>query len=150
MFKYLIVSLFLHLLLVISIGFKMNQEQQANTEGEKGGEKQGYEIETQIIEIADGPGAEKKELKDFFWGIGVEIRYSEHLGYPAHIVTSVKSGYCAESNNILEGDIIYLVNDQPLDFINDIKGDEPKKLKLTINRNGSIIIKVFNRCKVYY
>lgn len=102
----------------------------------------------QIVEIVPGGIAEEKE-RAHYWGIGINIDNENYKGNLAYIVTQVHSGYTAEF--VLQPkDVIILLDDQPISFTNEIRGEGPRRMKLTIIRNGSIIYVYIERCKVYY
>lgn len=108
-------------------------------------QQQGNEEIQQIKEISQGEGSSSEDLP-FYWGIGITSSYQNGMA----VVEYVASGYCAEANGIKQYDLIAKLNGLPLGDNNDIKGEGPKKLDLTILRNGSIIKISMERCKVYY
>lgn len=155
--KYFLLSLLLHLSLVLAISFKMQQEekQQQTEQGQEGSEsdKKGQDVGIEIIEISDTVNTEdqkKKELKNFYWGIG--ITSSHTFSGPSEYVevVDVASGYSAESAGLQRGDIIMEIDGLPISNINDIRGDKPRKMLLTINRKGVIVRIQIERVKVYY
>lgn len=162
--RYFVLSFIVHILPLIVILLvkpmtitdqQTQQEQQAQNKN-KGEQNQRVEIE--VIEQVPTLGAEepKKELKKFYWGIGIAVdhTYMNMDGYvtpvPVTIVEKVYAGYCAESAGILPGDKIVLVNNQYITGENDIIGNGPREMVLTIVRNDRIIQVPINRCKVYY
>lgn len=96
----------------------------------------------------------KKELKNFFWGIGVTCnQLFEH--YPNGLfwvikVNIVHQGYSAEEAGLVPGDEIYLIDNKPITVENEIAGKQPRKMVLTILRGNSTLIKSVERVKVYF
>jgi C-terminal processing protease CtpA/Prc len=66
-------------------------------------------------------------------------------------IAEVHEGYSAESAGLRVGDVILLIDgSKPYDNSNDIRGEEPKDMVLTIKRDGKIFEVKISRCKVYY
>lgn len=154
--KYLILSLLAHLL-IISFTFisakqssETEQKQQQAEQKEGNSKKKGVDI----VEVTlSGLNATEEEPKNYYWGIGV---YSEEVvavtpdGFRAALkITIVVDGYCAKENDIRPGDLIYKVNGKYYPEL-DVRGNEPGVLYLTIFRENGIILKQFERCKIYY
>jgi C-terminal processing protease CtpA/Prc len=86
----------------------------------------------------------KQKFKDGFWGIGVEIwnfekkpvMYNGKIIYGEEI-TQVFDDYPAARVGLKSGDVILLVDGEDAN-INQVKGDGPKIMILTICRNGKI------------
>jgi hypothetical protein len=159
--RYFLLSALLHCF-VFTISFNASQKQEERNQGPGDGDKEGSTsnkpgttgTDFDIIEISAGEG---KLIKDesFYWGLGFTAsRYSEeyHNGLllPIAEVGHVASGYCGEEAGLKDGDIVYLINGNPISYDNDFTGDGPKKLVLTIYRNGGTVILTVERCKVYY
>lgn len=156
---YFVISLLLHTLVFISVSFKTSQELELNKKsglGNGGNNTQNtnsYEIID--IDIASGDLNKKKELINYFWGIGVtvnqKIRFINNESLFVIEVIQTHSGYCAETNGIAPGDSIFKINGLAITNNNDLIGDGPTKITLTIlKRSGNIVNVTFNRCKVYY
>lgn len=105
-----------------------------------------------IVELGDGDSDETP--KEFYWGVGIySMRYLDTIpgfGYIAVTeITGIVSGYSADSSGLQVNDIIVLINGEPESPGNDLRGDGPKTLILTIRRKGQTIIIKTERCKVY-
>lgn len=113
-------------------------------------------VPIEIIETTDlEEGTIKKQLENYYWGIGIETiqkfeQISSFGGLNVLEVISVKKGYSAFDANILVNDKILLLDGYPMNEENNIKGDGPKILYLTILRNNIIINILVKRVKVYY
>lgn len=102
--------------------------------------------DVQVIEnIQDEGDATPKEKTSYYYGIGVSGYYSQGVYH----IEKVYSGYSAESALLLAGDVVKLVNGvSPM--LEDISGDGPKELWLTVLRNGQQILIKTRRVKVWY
>lgn len=171
--RYLILSTLIHIALVIGLLLQNNKskEEQAKNEASnkisvelveatkenKAGDKQGADkIYNDIIELGES-GDKKLDEDKFYWGIGIRIDYAvvDIYGSPffGYKITDLYQGYCGEQAGIRINDFIYLVNGVKLDLVGedqDIKGDKPKTLLLTVFRNNVIINVKVDRCKIYY
>lgn len=155
--RYLILSFLVHVLLAALTMLKLGQISEEKQQKKKQ-EQKALPVEIEVIEqVASVPEMPKKDERKFYWGIGISVDYQDYTlpGYMGTVratkVEKVYQGYNAESAGLLEGDLIYLINGSPITFKNDIVGDGPGTLILTILRNGSSIVRVqLERCKVYY
>ena len=146
MTKSMTTSLFIHgLLLLMMVAAKDSpsipevEPQQAEiqlTEAEENKDN------VQIKEIGEDG---QSENLNFYWGLGISTSY---LGNKI-FVTEVHPGYNGEAAGLKVGDIITLINDKEISE-EDIRGNGPQKLKLTIWRNSGIIVIHTERGKVYY
>ncbi len=105
-----------------------------------------------IVELGDSNSDETP--KEWYWGIGIySMRYLDTIpgyGYIAVTeITEIVSGYSADSSGLQVNDIIVLINGQPESPGNDLRGEGPKTLILTIRRKGQTVIIRVERCKVY-
>lgn len=80
-----------------------------------------------------------------YYGIGISVSnetiYITYQGkmYPAYVIESAYAGYPADSLGLLPGDAVFLVNGKCRDLVlNDIKGEGPTPVTLTIERKGRI------------
>jgi hypothetical protein len=108
-----------------------------------------------IIEFSALADGEKRELNNFYWGLGISCDEKLILipGYGimySVIVEVVHSGYSGESSGLQPKDVIFQLDSKLIQPENDIKGDGPSNISLTIMRNGSIITINTKRVKVYY
>ena len=148
-------SLIIHGLFVLfmihdSVKEKPKQEEQAKQN------KGQYELQIEVL-IPNTSGSEAKIIKkkkDFYWGIGISPDYefrdmfgAEVFGY---VVGKVYEGYCAYDAGVQVGDFIYLIDGQAMTEKNDIRGDGPRRMLLTIIRKNVTINLTVDRCKVYY
>ncbi len=159
--KWLGASIILHILpFLLIVLFRPDLAKQMLQEENKGGDtERSGQRDVQVIELVEAPSSEtqaKKDLERFYWGIGVTVAYipGDAVELPhimlAERIEMVHSGYCAEAAGILPGDIIYLVNGDYIEPGNQLDGNGPAKLSLTILRNKRIVIIQLDRCKVYY
>lgn len=153
MTRWLGLSLLAHILpiLILALLGIKTQLPQLDQQGSEQQQQQGHEVE--IIELSESTTgkAEKKDDRRFYWGIGVHVNYVLFgNGYPGTEIVSVAGGYCAEQAGIQVGDIIVKINGEYLDVNNQLDGEGPKKLVLTVLRKGSTITIITDRCKVYY
>lgn len=155
--KSLFASLMFHLSLVALVTVSVVAEERQ--------EEEKFEIELQeaqtgeeinVIELGDIGSEDLKPLDNFYWGLGFGSQHYMYDKIPGQLgalpvieVTEIFKGYCGESV-LQKNDLIYLINDMPLVTGNDIRGEGPAKLKLTILRNGGKIVLNVERCKVYY
>lgn len=144
--KFFIYSLLIHAIpFLFTLNF--NPEVNQTTEvGMSGGEYNVIPVE--ITTEGDGDG----QLKNYYWGIGISTRQMYDTNRKQWIikVNQVYLGYSADFSGILMGDIIIAINKAEVSNQNDIKGDGPATLRLTIDRQGVIIEKIIQRVKVYY
>lgn len=153
--KYYGISILIHsiplVFILLSIIFKPIEK-----EKEKQKQEQTLiEFNPVVIEQSQEKSTEPiKEHKNFYWGLGFvqDLNFVKVYGLPTYgyTVTQVYSGYCGETAGLSVGDYIYLVNGAVVSDGNDIRGDGPKKLILTILRNGGTVLLTIDRCKVYY
>lgn len=151
MTKYIFISTLIHVLVLSSLFINISEEQVVinnNTNDNK-------VANVQIIEINENEGNNTPTPENFYWGIGIDssIQFQNIIPYgliPTVIVNSVKKGYSAYDSNLQVDDKIILVNGKIISGVNDIRGDAPKKLILTIIRNNYTIKIAVNRVKVYY
>lgn len=120
-----------------------NSDSDKNGKYEKGGKS--------IKELGDNA---IEEAKNFYWGLGFySADYIDTFpGYgPMRSVEVLEfvSEYCGAHSGLHLHDVIFLINGQPRTDSNDIKGNEPKTLELTLSRNHSIMVITVKRCKVY-
>lgn len=100
----------------------------------------------QYIKIKElGTAGDSKENSKFYWGLGITTREMNS----GDLITEVNSGYNGEAAGLMVGDFIIHVNGKPKNQ-NEIRGNGPAKLVLTILRNNSIITINTERGKVYY
>lgn len=151
--KSFLVSLIIHGLVVFAFLFKSNTPDPKKKE-EPQLASSSYEIE--IIEINDfGTQDTEDKKKNFYWGIGINQDFNNLLninGVDTYgvMVLKVVPGYTGERDGILVGDFVIAVNGKAWSIANDIKGEGPLKLVLTVYRNGVIIDIETARCKVYF
>lgn len=152
--KYLVISLLIHTVSFVLITFNFNFKEKKE---EKQQQKQNGMFSVEIITPKDSNSDSSvpiKKPKNFFWGLGIsvnpEVRTILGVDFFGYEITKVYEGYCAEDAGILVGDYVYLINNEILGTDNDIKGEKPKKLRLTIERNRIIININTERCKIYY
>lgn len=153
--KYIAFSTIVHgiLLLLVFFNFTFNEKQSNKNEDTPKIETGITEIE--IIDLGDSQEKTTINPESYFWGIGIDTTetFTNFPGQGEIVVihvTNVKHGYSAEQYGILSGDDIILLDGKPIFGENDIKGDEPKNLSLTIIRNGNTIVINLPRVKVYY
>lgn len=158
--KFILVSLILHsLILLVTMTTTPEKEKPelfevTMAQGTKGQEKKSQPKDAaDIIAMTPGPG-EKKELKNFYWGLGFTsaeyVDYVDHVQYLIVEVNYPYEGYAGWEAGLLPGDKIYLVNGERISGTNDIRGDGPTDITLTILRGSANIIIHTKRCKVYY
>ncbi len=163
--KWLGASLILHVLPFILLGLfhTIQTEKQEEDKGTGNSERSGNR-DIQVIEMVETASSNEtkpqKDLTRFYWGIGVTVEY-DRIAIPGYdyfgseflfveIIQSVHGGYCAEAAGIETGDIIFLINGDYIEPGNQLDGEGPSKLVLTILRNGRIVVIQLDRCKVYY
>jgi hypothetical protein len=156
--KSLFVSVFLHLsLLLMATASIVAEERQQEVEE--------FEVELQeqagspmqVIELGDETTEAAKPLDNFYWGVGIGSNHyfwdkipGQNKALPVIEISEVFVGYCAEAAGLQRGDLIYLINDEPIVDGNDIRGEGPGTLKLTFIRNSAKMVITIDRCKVYY
>ena len=150
--KYIILSLAIHLALVF-FSFKASKAQDEAKQEEKKNQAF-YPKEERIIEIVDQVTTEATKpepKKEFYWGIGIySVSNTTSTGAVMLRVTSVVSGYAAETAGIRIDDIIISIDDQDMTETNNIRGDKPRRMVLTVVRNGATIRITLERTKVYF
>ncbi len=155
--KYLLSSFIIHLLFLFPL-FLLNNNKINNDSFDNGnGINESQKInstDVEIIEINEGEGKQVVP-ENFYWGIGIGSSATFENISPyglvlVIIVTSIKKGYSAYDSDLQIGDKIILVNNNVISNQNDIKGDSPKSLILTLIRNNSIINIAIDRVKVYF
>lgn len=134
-----------------------NEENKVNSGKEKAIENKMYitEQSVEVIELVPaGVGGVTRELENYYWGLGFSsnqhIEYIDHIKYLVLEVEIVYAGYCGASSGLISGDKIYLLNDERLTEANDIRGNGPSDIKLTLVRDTAKINIHATRCKVYY
>lgn len=156
--KSLFASLMLHLSLValVTVSVVAEERQEEEKFEIELQESQQSEAQINVIELGDVSSEDLKPLDNFYWGLGFGSQHYMYDKIPGQLgalpvieVTEIFKGYCGESV-LQKNDLIYLINDMPLVTGNDIRGEGPAKLKLTILRNGGKIVLNVERCKVYY
>ncbi len=153
--RYFLLSLLLHSIILIPLVPKLLQEEQAEQAQGKSNTGNG-EFIPEIIEFSVVSGDTVKPLNNYYWGLGLScdegIRYIPGYGQMFSVIIQIAhSGYSGESAGLQPGDVIFEINNKPIDYTNDLKGDGPANLLLTImKRDGSIIKKTVPRVKVYY
>lgn len=147
--KFILFSLFLHALPFLFLGSNANNEAQEPQHSipEK--------MEIEVIPKADriktiGENGESQENLRYYWGLGMTSNDYKMGGYFIHEITEINTGYNAELAGLQLGDKIFLINGEKIGSENQIRGDAPKDLLLTIYRNGAIISVKTKRGKVYY
>lgn len=138
--KYIFISFVLHLSLLLVYIPKSQEKKEEKTEITL---TENTSNDVFIKPIGDQDG---EENKNFYWGLGISVYDFGDVKF----ITDVSDGYNGELSGLKKGDEIIALNNLPLSEKNDIKGDSPAKLKLTIRRNNVIIIIYTERCKVYY
>jgi hypothetical protein len=152
--KYILISLVLHsLILIINLTNNLttkSKQLQIATE-KKEGKGTSY---NQIIDLVESNSksniSNKKVLKDFYWGIGINTDFQYRNNYFGYIVSQIHNGYSADTQGLKLNDYIYLIDSMPITDINDIRGYSPRKMILTIIRNGVNMTISISRVKVYY
>lgn len=155
--KFIIISLLLHSTFLLFNPIEQTEptvyeiemvDNDSNSGTEKTDKKESV---TKILEVG---GEGDKVSTDHYYGVGIYSQ--EHLqeipGYgiiQVVEITDVVIGYCGEEAGLRVGDMIVLVNGIEQSPENNIKGDGPKLLNLSIFRNGVTILISINRCKVY-
>lgn len=144
--RFISLSLALHLAALFYVAGMEPKPLQDKIEIEvtEGNKQTGKDV--QVIEnVQDEVDATPKEKTSYYYGIGVSGYYSQGVYH----IEKVYSGYSAESALLKPGDVVILVNGvSPM--LEDISGDSPKELWLTILRNGQQILIKTRRVKVYY
>lgn len=153
--KSLLLSILIHSLIVFSLLYKSTVDKKEEQDRKLEQAASAYAIE--IIEISDSFSEKetKQELKNYYWGIGITQDFNNQFkvnGIDTYgvMVVKVVPGYNGERDGILPDDFIIAVNGIAWSLDNDIKGDGPLKLVLTVYRNGVIIDIHTERCKVYF
>lgn len=143
--KFLFTSLILHLLPIFFLLPKIDTRP-IPEKTQVGSELVEIEIPVEKEE-GDGEAPQRK----FYWGIGIMTTDVYHLEYGFIIkVVNVYKGYSAMDAGLLVDDLIVLVDGKPITQNNDIKGDGPHSLSLTILRKDDMIKINLSRVKVYY
>lgn len=143
---YTLLSTFVHILVIslLFLNLQKNDNEKINENKQGGSPALSFDLISQN-ELTDNNSI--KIEKDYYWGLGITVN-SDGMNLQ---VVGVEDGYNGEISGLLVGDIIVLVNDKPIGENNDIAGDTPKKLKLTVVRKDGNIINIFTeRCKVWY
>lgn len=152
--KYLLLSVFIHALALSFFYVKYK-----SPKIEKEIEKEivtGFQSDPLPIEInTEADELVKKNKDQYYWGLGLAADFGDvdYLGYKANSIhiTKIYPGYCGENSGIMIGDNVYMINGELYnEQTNDIKGNEPKKLILTLDRNGRTIVLQTERCKIWY
>lgn len=150
--KFLLISLLLHSTFLLVKQQEAQQEVEISFETSSGTQKEGQAEQEQkkIIPKSDGDG-ESQVNKNYFWGIGISVveYYNMEMGKWVIEVKEVHTGYSAEEVGIMAGDLITSINGKGTE-VEEIIGDGPATIRLTIFRNGAIIVKTLDRVKVYY
>lgn len=116
----------------------------------------GFKADPLPIEINNEADKFVKKNKDqYYWGLGLAADFGDvdYLGYKANSIhiTKLYPGYCGETSGLMLGDNVYMINGELYnEQTNDIKGNEPKSLVLTFERNGRTMTIQVERCKVWY
>jgi hypothetical protein len=144
---YTLLSTFVHIL-VISLLFLNLQTKDTEKIDENKQQGGSHILSFDIIQQNDLTDLNDIKIeKNYYWGLGITVNYD---GVNLNVI-GVDDGYNGQLSGLLVGDMIVLVNDKPISGNNDIAGDSPKKLKLTIMRKDGNIINIFTeRCKVWY
>jgi C-terminal processing protease CtpA/Prc len=143
--RFIPVSLALHLGVLAFVTSMEPQSLQDKVEIELTGDGDKAGRDVNVIENVQENGDEASEKKNYYYGIGVSGYYKNG----AYIIEQVYSGYSAESAGLRSGDMIELVNGlSPM--LEDISGNGPRELELTILRNGLQILIKTRRVKVFY
>lgn len=151
--RYLLLSLLLHSLILIPIIKSEIESEITQTENKM---KEGFGTAIQIIEFELTTGDVTKELKTFYWGLGISCdeQLREIPGYGRRysvLVQIVHVGYSGEASGLKSGDIIFEIDGKPVTPNNDIRGEGPSNILLTIlKKNGKVIKITVPRVKVYY
>lgn len=154
--RYYLASLFLHVLFFVTATLhhipEKKQEPVEVTLGESGNDKKGTDRPGQsnvIIPLA-GIGEASAELHNFYWGIGISSVEYYKDNMPVIEINEVALGYSAYDAGLQVGDIIVNIDGHSISEGNDIRGDGPKRLSLTIIRKWVTLLINLERVKVYY
>lgn len=147
--------------MLLPLQFKVTPKQQVSNKIEitvqenrpKTSSKNSKNEDIKILGDSNGPKA-----TNFYWGIGIMGPERENSLIPDYFGTPIRTcviyvvfeGYGAYLGGVLPDDIIYEINGQPITAENDLRGDGPKQLNLTILRKNAKIHLTVNRTKVYY
>lgn len=109
----------------------------------------GANLPRNVIQMGIGDKKNDKP-KDYYWGIGISYDWRTEANEPMR-VGYIYQGYSADLAGLESGDIILAVDGRPPNNgDNDIKGNGPKMLVLTIKRGDRIFDVNVPRVKVYY
>jgi C-terminal processing protease CtpA/Prc len=144
----IIISILIHSLFFLNFISNQQEEKLSQTNYDIGTDS--FDIDVIEINESDSGEISKQELKAHYWGIGISSNYIPYNGTLSCEIEYIYSGYSAESAGLQIGDIIYLINGAPIGDNNDIKGDGPRKMLLTVSRKNVIIYINIDRVKVYY
>lgn len=156
--KYLAASLILHSCLFLTAMIKneptIPEKFEITMQEASGGKGQNPDKQEHVVEINDAGIGNESLPEHFYWGLGFNsteyISYIDHIEYLVVEVDIVYESYCAKAAGLRSGDKIILVNNAKISSHNDIRGDGPTEISLTILR-GDVKIEIHtNRCKVYY
>lgn len=152
---YLLISIMIHTLAFLSIRQQLNQEQHKKREQKKEHALgNGLDNNIQIVEITGKTTKEAAKPRGYYWGLGISINENpmviSGMMYPVKIIKHAYQGYCGDYGGLIVGDVVYLINGDLIVGDNDFRGDGPRKMILTILRNGSTVRLQIDRCKIYY
>lgn len=93
-------------------------------------------IERERIKPVDLNGKSDEKIGKYYWGIGISSRsiFDVATGSYKRIVTEIASGYNAERDGLNLNDVIIMVDNMLITDDNDVRGDGPRKMILTISR----------------
>lgn len=140
MFKYLMISITLHLLILLPLKFSSVPKKPVEVEVSFRDDLKGQNTSTKNEEIITFSGTGNIKLRDFFWGVGVlsPERYNalipDYFGKEVYtyVVYIVYEGYGAYLGGVKPDDVIYEIDGQMITPQNDLRGSGPKQLALTI------------------
>lgn len=149
-----LVSLIIHGLFVFFMVYEKTKDKPKEEESRQ--RKASYNFAVEIITPNKAAqGAKKiKKKKEFYWGVGISptFEFKDIFGVRTfgYGVQQIYEGYSAYESTMQVGDFIYLIDGLPITDGNDIRGDGPRKMLLTVLRDGVSINLEVDRCKVYY
>lgn len=150
--KWLLLSIFIHTIFLSFFYVKSELPQNEKLKTEQ--QVEFINNNPKVIEIDNNSTKLNNKVINYYWGLGFTANFDEveYLGTKVNAYTIIyfDSGYCGENSGLILGDKVYLVNGELISETNDIKGDEPKKLLLTLERNGRTIVIQTDRCKIWY
>jgi len=103
-----------------------------------------FEVFLDGVEPTKTKKVKKKKAEHGYWGLGMytnnDMSFTLNgIQYFGSLIVTLPPDYPAYNAGLLVNDIIFAIDNLPITDQNDIKGDGPKTMTLSIYRNGQVI-----------